>query len=565
MRLHVVVDSQKDIKCNEGDLVLLSPNNRRTFDRKVTIIPIDEIIVDENDDVFKEIKAFFVDNKDFIISQNTFYYKVLRVIYQYLFNILDIIKKYKLDNVVLYGGSEHPFCTLTNGEGEGVKKNYETNWLINYFLHSLLNTKVEITWLYKGNKEIYWIRNYLRYFYEMLCICAEGVVKRIKDIFPKSNTTIIKGENSLITIVDLPLQYKHIASITSSLNGNYSYSWDVFTFNRQLAKANGLHYIKGLEFGKLFKIFTERYHKADLFIIGGKKLPIPTSFFHELKYETIKLKVCINRAIDELSQFTIEPDCKFITDYAVGEQMIIARETAHALGCAIYNFQNVAMRRILYPDLNLADRYFLYSERTYQLYKQYSSSYKQYFPIRPGHRKKMPEGAIMYTIFTQPDSYTNVYLDYLSGVLPLIENSNLNVKVQIKPHYRQDFMDKFYKYEADYDFVTVIQPHVNSGDVIAKSDICMSITSSVVFEALSYGVPSIIFNPDDKYNRFIYENDVCYPEVNFVINTIEETLGYLQQFESTLNVFEKRYSKYIKEKSINPNMGDMLELKGLIM
>ena len=84
-----------------------------------------------------------------------------------------------------------------------------------------------------------------------------------------------------------------------------------------------------------------------------------------------------------------------------------------------------------------------YARRTYDLYKYYSDKFRLYLPLTKGGQKRGNlNKTIVFSIFTQPDSFGKEYVDYLRLVLPEIMKSNTDIKVIVKPHYRQDNVDE---------------------------------------------------------------------------------------------------------------------------
>jgi hypothetical protein len=221
------------------------------------------------------------------------------------------------------------------------------------------------------------------------------------------------------------------------------------------------------------------------------------------------------------------------------------------------NLQYVTMARILYPNLELADDFYLFSRRTYDLYSAYSNSYKYYLPLGNKQTSGVKKtGQVVLTIFMQPDSFVYDYFDYLRNLLPLVDSKR--VKIVIKPHYRQNLMDELYEIVKPYSFVSVAGLHDSCEDLLVSTDIALSIHSSVIFEALLNNVMCLVYNPDGKYDDSIYNNDICYPEVNFVISKPQETIDYIENCEYYKKQYVERRMTFVQNNHCELSLEEIL-------
>jgi len=103
----------------------------------------------------------------------------------------------------------------------------------------------------------------------------------------------------------------------------------------------------------------------------------------------------------------------------------------------------------------------------------------------------------------------------------------------------------------------VAAPNENVASLLNHASVIMSICSSVIFEAMMNYVPSIIYNPNDKYHSFVYNNDYCFPEVNIITNNPLESLDILDKYDDYYNTFLRNLQLFIK------GYGASTDIKGI--
>lgn len=150
---------------------------------------------------------------------------------------------------------------------------------------------------------------------------------------------------------------------------------------------------------------------------------------------------------------------------------------------------------------------------------------------------------LVLSIFMQPDSFVYDYLKLFSELFPLLKQESKPVKVIIKPHYRQNKINDIIKIAELYDFVHIVGLHDSCEEILNESHLALSINSSVIFEALTNQIMCLVYNPNNKYNDSIYNNDICFPDVNFVVSSPYEIIGYINNY----NKYNIEYHKRLKE------------------
>jgi cytochrome c peroxidase len=63
----------------------------------------------------------------------------------------------------------------------------------------------------------------------------------------------------------------------------------------------------------------------------------------------------------------------------------------------------------------------------------------------------------------------------------------------------------------------------------------------------------LIINLDKINESLIYNNDICFPEVNFDVNSLDELIKIIKEYPKYVNSYKKRYDKFIKENGVNLN------------
>ena len=258
----------------------------------------------------------------------------------------------------------------------------------------------------------------------------------------------------------------------------------------------------------------------------------------------------------------MKKDCSvaflFFSNTTVGDDMVAIDSVARTYNLRHVNLQYVSMGRVIYPDLDLADEYYLYAQRTYKLYSSLNSSYRYYLPLQHKIEKKTDQKEVVFVIFMQPDSWEKDYLLYFDMVLPEIVRLDIYVKIIIKPHYRQNNIQILKQYQDKYGFLRVAAPDESVESLLNNATFAMSICSSVIFEAMMNHVPTIVYNPEGRYDDYVYKNDICFPNVNIVITEAEETLSVLENWNQNKIDFESRLDRFISESGANTDINEIL-------
>lgn len=552
MKLHLLIDSKIQPKVDNDDIILISRyNHSLQTSRKIRLI--DVTIADEEESVGVEMRKLYSElDVAFQKTLNTAYVKFFLPIEVVLMNIKKVLNEEDVSEIVLYEGSEEPCFRSEGAEGEGERGNYKTNYLVNAFVKKQYEEKLKINWVGKQSK---WATRISCYWHNTRSNCRLMLARIIKRIREK-NTIIDKSLTDVqaVSIINLLLQKKHLDTIYETSNISHIY----LSYNRSLVDNMSVFPVLELPLKHLLGNVEETFSKS----VGAQSLTYKgvktKTLVRELRYCLLKYAIYYQRLSYTMAQLRVVPLKLMVSNTTVGDDMVSIHNVAKAFGMRHVNLQYVSMSRVLYPNLELADEYYLYAKRTYELYKRYSDIYHYYLPIQNVKHQKDVEGKIRLTVFTQPDSYGIDYVEYLDVICPEITNNGMGVEVLIRPHYRQDNIKDFEQICSRFNFVSMAKPGDSIPQILKKTDIAMSINSSVIFEAMMSGIPSIVYNPSDKYHVSIYNNDVCYPEVNFVIEDAIRTLEILENYSKYSNDFQNRLALFIKTSSANTSISEII-------
>ena len=556
MRLWVVLDERIDIELIDiNDLILVTPKSEQFLSgASLNFERVSYRLLDEKPyaaDIVNEIFSFL--SPKMWPYKNKFYMSIVRPLCSIIYQIKTIIEHHNVTEVVLTGGSEYVFlsCYKTNGEGKPVF--YKTSWMLNSILNKYITANykdVSIIWRKKG----------YGCFYHCLNVIREGIVRAKiaiaeyrrkllhKDvmIIPNDSQNKIKS----VAIAYLDLQMNHLRKV---VNENNQTNIFVVTSNVSISNPDGLliSRIRPNNFLEILKCLHRitKKEKNRAFSIEKNYTSITLcskDVYRAVKSEILLHELASNSFRKELDQYlhlsTIYTDGTFGTD------LILCHKYAQERGIKHINYQNVTMNKMLFPIIELADEYYLFAKKTYDLYRHFSDSYYFFFPVfrKP---QKGDKNQLIVSVFLQPDSYSNKSIRMISSLIPLLDNLKNVKQILVKPHYRQaDKINTINELCRHSSKTIVCNKADNATELICRSDFVVSITSSVLFEAVSYGVPGIIVDYNGEDHDFIYNNDSHGKEVNFYIQNYDEITSIIKEYDLSFSNYvnkRKQYFDYI--------------------
>lgn len=567
MRLIVSLDIKATkIKLHDDDIILTNDYSfYMELNRKYKIMLVDRTVCLNDNKLTESIQEYFTEFKEEMnLLMNNSFLSIFHPIYSIIKQIEIIIGNEKIDELVLIGGSEYKFLTSIHGEGEGVKKSYKSNWLLNSIIREYFVSEIKINWMLKKSCRLFAVFNELRekiFFWKTIMLKLISILKHHRSRLPRIND--INAKTKLVCVVNVPLQYRHLKSLVNNFKNVDTIFISAFSVPNSTYK--NIVRRTSASISEMFSIIKDvnrnYYNKNVEFHIYNKKIIIQQKHFSRaFKVKHFEFLIDCLEIRKSIELLALPQKTIVLTNMTFGTDIIACKNSANKLNIQHYNFQYVSMDKIIFPNPELADRYYLYAKSVYDNIKSYSSSYKLYFPIR-----KLPDivnckigDIINVALFTQPDRFTIRYLILIEKLIKELSSQNIKINLTIKLHQRQDQVDKFYDFEK-YSFVDVIfDSSVSCEDIIMKSDICISMTSSVIFEALMLGRFSIIANIDGLNQEQIYNNDIVFPDINFVANSIEEIMSIINNKNHYQQEFVRRLNEYIANNNCSINYEEIL-------
>lgn len=561
-RLITVFDEIPDIVLFDNDVILT--NNVSYSDTCHKIIYVtDNDILDKNVTLLTNIqKAFSFLPGTYQVLHNSIYHILLRPIMHVLAMISRVIKQEKIEEIWLFGGSETALFSLSNAEGEGKKRFYHSSWLYNSIINQFFSSdeNISVVWHKRKNRFVYallfWCREHYNYYRRAL-----GYIMR--DIRGRTNSILLNDENEkiIIALADLELQYKHLSKQLEKIN-SYGKLYvlgrsvkpaakDVVCRLPSLSLLSIIGIIKRINGAKARNTIMDirlNDHSiklpADRILMGSK----------ERLFIALYQEKSLSQLIHRIGSEKIHCVC---TNRTMGADICYVQNVCKEHHLLHVNLQYVAMIGILYPQMDVADRYYLYNRNVYELYKAYGEQFKYYLPLDTNCFDERNNQARSIVIFTQPDMYTDRYLAAIRAILTCFQENNSQVEIIIKLHYRQDKIPEFISCKQYYRYTKVLTTGY-AGDVMSDCDCVISMTSSVLFEALLRGIPSIVLDFDGVNKEVIGESGVCIPEVNYVVHSPYEIINLINNYSLFWREYQKRLEVYLKNNNAQTNIVDDL-------
>lgn len=548
-RLITLFDEKPDIPLQDKDVIIT--NDDSLCDSNHKIVHINRVdYVDKDGVLLKSIReTLSLLPEEYHMMHNSIYHMMLRPIIHALVTIDRVIRQEKINEIWLFGGNETPFLTMNNAEGEGVKKQYHSSWLYNSVIYQYFSTDktIKIQWKKKTSKFAHWmlyrVREQSKYYRRTL-----GYIIRDFHTPNQTNICINKEKRAVVALAELDLQYKHLAKVIADIS-KYE---KLFILGRRINPSSNdlVCYLPSLSVASILKVMSRirnanTQNKTIHFLLNGRSVVLPINRImmgsKERLFITLYQEEALSRLLQILGPERVQCVC---TNRTMGADICYVHNVCKKYKLLHVNFQYVAMPEILYPEMDVADRYYLYSKKTYDLYRAYGSQYEFYLPLeREALSEKATEGKRI-VIFTQPDTYTDRYLVAIKAILSLFQEKHSHIEIIIKLHYRQDKVDDFLACQKYYNYAKIM-PTGNAGEIMRECDCVISMTSSVLFEALLQGIPAMILDFDGLDRTFIEESDVCVPEVNYVVHSPQEVFDLLYDYSKFYHEYKKRLEKFV--------------------
>lgn len=461
-------------------------------------------------------------------------YNNISMVINTVLKIQNIVKKYNIKTLVLYGGSdEEQLLGMNLAEGERpFRYLYKREWFLNNFIHNAFGDTLKIVWINKSNKML------LR-FIKVNKVKSILLLKKyflIKKVLQSKNSDR-NGENiakdAAIFVVRNPIQVNALLPFYNKVKNESELKATFLTFenysNNSLQKVIKDKKIESFDIFNFLKAsdINQIYKELNLFI-KRKKNSEKTTFHFDINI----IKIDIHSLINDLSiywfdilVFKLGID-NFLFKSNINPKIIINNET-HGYHAAIQyywsnsmNVPNIGLQHVVISDKYLPriswnDIMFLMSNKIKSRLTDIKPletfeylgpiAYDNYFNTTK-HRGEFNK----ITVFTQPDDFKQEYFKIIEDLIRIKQEYNLNFKIEVKLHPREKDAKSYHKIVKKYSGIEVIGKEKDSNYLIQHSDVVISINSGVLMQAIIIGTPSISVNYDNKFTTKLdfIENDV---------------------------------------------------------
>lgn len=511
-----------------SDRIILT-TNYSLISNSSSVFLINKSLVDDSPYVADAINMLFSDFPEaFSPIRNSFYMRIMRPIFSVIYQIELLIESQKVDHILLKGGAKFPFLTMFGGEGEGKNWMFEPSWLYNYFVYKYFNNTLRISWT---NKRLYLILKCFHFLREQ--IIQLKFYKRVFINIRSYNSKYFRDIERFryILFISMPLQFNHIVRTLGFINFEQALFVNPFGYSSN-ENYNQLYY----QYRFSDYVFALKAWNREIKKISGRSFNImfykkeisikKATLLKALKLPFIEYHMNFNSIDRLLSKVNMESNPIFISNRTFGEDIILVNHLAKRFNGSHINYQAVAMSIMWYPQVKLADKFYMYTKLSWEFYRKLDLSYKYYFPTFNNEEVVELKNIDFLTvsIFTQPDSLTPRYLSLLYDLDKMLKNNVIeNVLFKIKLHYRQDDIKSFEKFVSESDCFELVDISVKPSELFEQCDYALSMTSSVLFEAVQFNCPAIVFDLNGINKSFVEIN--CVPEVNYVLNNYSELLS----------------------------------------
>lgn len=492
----------------------------------------------------------------------------IEIIYNLIRGIDDILKKYKITSLILFGGSsKKQFFPLTLSEGErAFRFLYRREWFLNYFVYTEFNNKVLIEW---NNRIPSVLLNCISYSRPLVILFGKffALVNRLlkNRILIGKNTQVDENKQIAVFLVRNPIQVEPLLPLYNEFKkrGKYSplfLSFENYSNNKLVSKlddmnVNYVDLLSNMTFKQIFNSLKEVFRitrsrnkqKHSNYLIGDFNFRFSYS---EIARNFSPFILDIILVVDQLESFFEGKNevCCLINNETHGYHSAIQANWVKKKGKMSYGVQHVAIANRYKPRISRVSTMFMMSD---YIAKQLSEikpdekflflgpmSYDQHFNTTQ-HRN----GLKTLSIFTQPDDFKNEYIQIIEQVLNIVSNHGLNLEINIKLHPRESDYESYNRIIRNNDKANILGKDYSSNELIKQSDLVISIHSGVLMQSIIIGTPSISVNFGMKHNiKFDFINH----DVTKKITTNEELKFCLLNFECLNNDYKSNRLEYLK-------------------
>lgn len=550
MRLIVDINSsQKAANILSGDVLLTS--NKSVASELDNARLIDYSCLDQDTRTAKAIDDYFNQlPSSFAPFKNEYYMRVFRPVFAIIFQIQRECKLSGIKVIVLERSAGFPFITLFGGMGEGEKLFFKDSWLLNYFIVEYF--KDSYVCEYEGAPHS------LRLFYhfrEIIIIVIRLARLSLRSILYRSKGNSLLEKKKYWIFVDLPLQVAHFKNTFKSLSNENS----VFISTSKIDVGDSAEFFDytpslsniSLALIRFFKDINSCKQVSEGMSIMCNNIAVSNRYVYKsiiISYVQYYSRISY---FDDLVSFeSVQYKPTILSNMTFGTDISLVHHIASKAGLIHCNYQAVNMPRMCYPKVDLADRFYMYNEDSLSFYSRLHRSYQYYLPIFEEFCRPL-DSPIVLVVFTQPDSFTNDYIELLRKLSKAVHDNGLNISVVVKLHYRQDRVKEFKEIVSTSKSMVLAREEQTVPSLLMSATFALSITSAVLFEAFQYGCPGLIYDLGEVNSKYTLHN--CVKNVNMTIISFEGLLEVLSMPEKFHNIYDARRRSYLAQKSLAIN------------
>lgn len=446
------------------------------------------------------------------ISINSLYEIYTRVIVQVEKSIHELISKYDINEIYLFGGNEKaPYFPLNMAEGERpFRFMYKRRWFLNPVIYNLFEGELKIIWKRELSFRLK-IERWLRIFVMNGGKICKSSLKYLRN--KKSNVISSEGE-CIEIVVRTKAQVKSIIPIYRAIEAHTRFKPLLIVYenyaNNEVIKTvveNNLEYINARQYASIGSILG-CFCEVEFFSREKRRKQIPLYkainidsryFAKELKFQWWDALLFWNSlsAVKERTNVQVKAIINIETYNWVAATQA---KWANKEGLPIYSIQFVTLE--MCPRIVWTDKYFFMTKTDYKRYEPLVGKdvcgyigpvcYDDIF------NKSQHECGVLNNvlILTQPDWLREDSIRIINDVIQIRKELQGTWKVCVKLHPRENDAEFFYKQYNKYDFVQVILNERDSTDLLVSSDLAIGIISTTLFQAVIIGTPAISVSYD---------------------------------------------------------------------
>ena len=106
-------------------------------------------------------------------------------------------------------------------------------------------------------------------------------------------------------------------------------------------------------------------------------------------------------------------------------------------------------------------------------------------------------------------------------------------------------INEFDNYVKQYPFLKWTKKDLSADEAIKSTDIVISILSTTLYEAFTFGTIGVICNYKEMYTDVV-TTEACCSEVNFMITNASDLYDLIDDYEKTREDYLNRYYKFLE-------------------